>query len=979
MYATHHKTGKKVRLLQHATCTWRDKKTLVWLTENDDLTIPWDRFDVGVVGSATYEALKEKINIDIVISDNASWIRENYKDLRLVFAPKATLDIIGLPFFQTHKIGNILCLDEINEMYSFLEKPWDGTYNDACILIAIILRFGLTYPLKPPTRNIFSLKVEQALTPPQKLYFITQYFKSKTKRSAEINLCLQKNIENPFIDKIILLNEEEHTFTNPKIEQIVIGKRLHYDDVIRYIETLKNDSIVVFANADIYLDSTIRYTWSTKMDNKFFALLRYDDDEHGKSTIFGPRADSQDCWIISSGSVKSRTWNYDSINFSFGVSGCDNAITLEMLRMKYLVVNPALTIKTHHVHNSEIRTYTKDVIVDKDTYLYIQPSGLQDMEAIVQLPSKNVDAHISTVEFDRPINSIKAPTYCAMLEKAKRYSYTSGQNTFEKQSIPIYKFEDVFQTNSGLVYGYDKIYVGPSKIATSYWSKSNMSTLSASINVKKAYVAPLPDDVSACPENYFLYYLPKILLMRQLYGNDGAFFLPNKPAFTELLSLLKLGKTPLVPHETSLTYVHEAYVWFPSDNLEVTRQEVEVIRSYLTKTTEDCIAVYMDGIYITKTFINAIESRYQNLKIIFPDTCIDRKINILQNASLLISYCAPTVWKYIWAMKAGARFINIQNEMELNGEVHHLACAASLDHLIHIIPKGPMTPSVRSKVLDSLVASPTSSLPSSPSSSSSSPLPIIYVPSEQKGFFAHAGDSFREIVDMWEERGYIKKMYGTNKNIWLGGVGETLLYDRPNHDWIKAADADEQRWKKALFGNPKPIGPNSQSWSFWARRPRLLEAMLDNTVERTKGIVFYGCIENAVQKAHRTKHDWSSCCEYVLSDEPKFTQQEYLDNLAKACYGLCLAGYGKKCHREVECMALGTVPLCAPEVDMDSYAYPPVEGVHYIRVSSPDDLNEKIKNISYEKWQTMSEACSTWYKTNCSVDGMWNLTKKLIF
>lgn len=964
MYGTHHKTGKKVRLLQHASSTWRDNKTLVWLTPEDDLSIPWGRFDTGVVGSATYEALKDKIDIDIVISDDADWIKENYKNVRIVLAPKAALDIIGLSFFQENKIPNILCLDELHTIYSFLEKPWDGTNNDACILVAIILRFGVTYPLQEATRNTFSLRVESSLKTPQKLYFITQYYKSKSKRNAEINQCLDKNIENPYIDKIILLNEEEFTFTNPKIQQIVIGKRLHYDDVIRYISTLE-DCIVVFANADIYLDHTIRYTWSTKLDNKFIALLRYDVDAQGKSTIFGPRADSQDCWIISSASVKSRKWDYESINFSFGVSGCDNAITLEMLRMKYLVVNPALTIKTHHVHNSDIRTYTKDVIVDKDTYLYIQPSGLQDMEAIVQLPIKNINTHINTTAFDRPLNCAKAATYCAMLAKAKRYVYTDGPNTFEKQYIPIYKFEDIFQTNSGLVYGYDKIYVGPSKIATEYWSKSHMSTLSASMNVKKAYVVPLPQEVSCSVENYFLYYLPKILLLRKLYGNDGAFWLPNKPAFTEALSILKLGKTPLIPHETPLTYVGEAYVWFPSDNLEVTKEEVEVLRSYLDYTQEDCTAVYMDGVYITKSFIKDIEDRYTNVKIIFPETSFDRQISILQSASLFIAYNAP---KYLWAMKAQSRFIDIQNEMELNGELHHIASAASLDHVIHIVPKGPMTPLVRAKIIDSL------------STGVASTIPTIYVPNAE-GFFAHAGDSFREIIDMWEERGYINKMYGTNKNVWLGGVGEILLYDRPTYDWIKNADANEQVWKKALFGNPKPIGPNSQPWSFWARRPRLVEAMLDNPIEKSNNCVFYGVIENAVQNANRTRYDWSTCCDkFVLAkDKAEYTQQEYLNRMAKAKYGLCLAGYGKKCHREVECMAFGTVPVCAPEVDMDSYANPPVEGVHYIRVENPKDVLEKLARISETEWQVMSDACRAWYKTNCSIDGMWNLTKKLVF
>jgi hypothetical protein len=117
----------------------------------------------------------------------------------------------------------------------------------------------------------------------------------------------------------------------------------------------------------------------------------------------------------------------------------------------------------------------------------------------------------------------------------------------------------------------------------------------------------------------------------------------------------------------------------------------------------------------------------------------------------------------------------------------------------------------------------------------------------------------------------------------------------------------------------------------------------------------------------------------VKGDEAyPFTQHEYLEKLGQAKFGLCLAGYGYKCHREVECMALGCVPLCAPEVDMDSYAVPPVEGVHYIRVESPEDALAKAAAVSEEDWKKMSTAGVQWWRENCSVAGSFALTKRLI-
>ena len=905
MYATHNKTGKQIRILKYKSSTWKNNKTLVWLKPSDDFTIPWDRYEIGCVGSKHFEKIQ---NVEVVIcmnDDDVTWIKQGgYKKARLIFASKNVLDQIGLPFFEEKKINNILCLEEIHLLYTFIDKAWDTTINDACILVALVLRFSISFPLEANSRNLYNLKLSHTKVEPNKLYFISQYYIPKnSKRAKEVHKCLLNNINNKYIDKIVLLNETDLSskYKSSKVEQVVIKKRLTYADVIRYINTLPDDITVVFANADIYLNDTIRSIWSCNIENKFFALLRYDDDEHGKFEIFGPRDDSQDTWIISSTSVKSRMWKYEELDFQFGISGCDNALTVEMLRNKFLIVNPALTIQTHHIHNSDYRTYDKDVIVDKDTYLYIEPTGLHDMEALSIIPSKNLDTTIHLSSFDRIIDSKKAGTYCKMLQKEKRYNFEeNAKNSFEAQQIPIYKFNNIFQTNTGLTYNYDQIYVGPSKISSTYWSKSNLSTLSPSIHIKKGYVAPLPENVNSL-ENYTIYYLSKILLLREKYGSDGDFWCPNKKDFLEVLSLFdwKTNKLPLLSQtENQLTYMDESYVWFPSDNTEVSKEEINVLRNFLKPCeSNECIAVYMDEEYINKHFILDLEKKH-SISIIFQQTSLDRKISMLQNASKLYIHCSKKtedVWKYIWAMKPHSQVIDIQNEMELNGEIHHLANAASLEHILHIVPKGALSSFYRSKILND----------------NELELPIIYVP-QHEGFFNHAGDSFREMIDLWSEKGYINKIYGSNKNVWLNGVGEILLYDRPNYDWLKKSDSYEQVWKKALFGNPKPIGPNSSVWTFWPRRPRLIEAMLSKKTIKTKNIVFYGCIENALQDANRNKYDWSTCCDdFVLSSEPKYTQQEYLDKLSEAKYGLCLAGFGKKCHREVECMAFGTVPICS--------------------------------------------------------------------
>ena len=74
-------------------------------------------------------------------------------------------------------------------------------------------------------------------------------------------------------------------------------------------------------------------------------------------------------------------------------------------------------------------------------------------------------------------------------------------------------------------------------------------------------------------------------------------------------------------------------------------------------------------------------------------------------------------------------------------------------------------------------------------------------------------------------------------------------------------------------------------------------------------------------------------------------------------------------------MAMGCVPIVSSGVDMDNYADPPKEGVHYIRVKEPSEVAARITGV---KWEAMSAACHSWWKKNASAEGMWRLTEELV-
>jgi hypothetical protein len=65
---------------------------------------------------------------------------------------------------------------------------------------------------------------------------------------------------------------------------------------------------------------------------------------------------------------------------------------------------------------------------------------------------------------------------------------------------------------------------------------------------------------------------------------------------------------------------------------------------------------------------------------------------------------------------------------------------------------------------------------------------------------------------------------------------------------------------------------------------------------------------------------------------------------------------------------------------MNTYANPPQEGIHYIRLKSFDPVEAKaqLATITQEVWDQLSIAGHEWWKVNASVEGLWKLTQRLV-
>ena len=274
---------------------------------------------------------------------------------------------------------------------------------------------------------------------------------------------------------------------------------------------------------------------------------------------------------------------------------------------------------------------------------------------------------------------------------------------------------------------------------------------------------------------------------------------------------------------------------------------------------------------------------------------------------------------------------------------------------------------------------------------------VLTIPKQPiQGLGRHNNDSYREYPILFKVNNKDVDVRFSEETIHCWIEPNILTYDRPTLEWC---NEEILRASLILLGNGNvkvegeqlnqiikaPIKP----WFFWPRKPMLMEKLLrihgKLTLEnRTVGSIFIGNFENSVQARFRNADiKWSDAIdEYHCTEgtEHKFSHEEYLMKLRSAKYGLCLRGYGSKCHREVELMAFGTVPIVTDGVTTDSYMEPLIENIHFIKVISPDEIRPRIGEISDEKWSEMSTACYEWYQRNVFSRNAWtNMMEHILY
>lgn len=218
---------------------------------------------------------------------------------------------------------------------------------------------------------------------------INYYIDVDDERQKELDYCLAQNLINTSIDHIgIFVSSKHYQHLKDMTEQV--WPRVSLYRIVDYLRPSYNTYfgffihteaqkqwVNIISNLDIIIsEHTINQIKSGNyFDNPktVLALTRYDlkEKDNLRDAVFFDRPDSQDIWFFLN--------DFPAIqgaDFTLGIAGCDNKIAHLLSENGFNVINPSLTLKTYHLHNTPVRNYIdgSDIKQVPPPYKLIPPS-----------------------------------------------------------------------------------------------------------------------------------------------------------------------------------------------------------------------------------------------------------------------------------------------------------------------------------------------------------------------------------------------------------------------------------------------------------------------------------------------------------------------------------------------------------------------------------------------------------------------------
>lgn len=213
---------------------------------------------------------------------------------------------------------------------------------------------------------------------------VTSYYNDvDNARRAELEYCLERNCRNKYIDRIIIVTEDNCEIIQEKVSIVNISERPSFARIIEIANRELCDSdLVILANADIVIPTrSVLQMQATVKNNAALALSRWEVTNGGRLKLYSTNS-SQDCWAFR-GKI-----HVEGANYYLGSWACDNRFAYDIANSGYKIKNYALDIITVHVHESTHRNYTRDGS-SQHNIKYLVPKANAGIVSILTDASKN--------------------------------------------------------------------------------------------------------------------------------------------------------------------------------------------------------------------------------------------------------------------------------------------------------------------------------------------------------------------------------------------------------------------------------------------------------------------------------------------------------------------------------------------------------------------------------------------------------------
>ncbi len=196
--------------------------------------------------------------------------------------------------------------------------------------------------------------------------YISLYHTDSLKRKNDILTCLNQNLKNRFIDRIVVLNEgfDDEILDSSKIQLIQISSRPNFSDFYEYLDC---NSVNIIANNDIRFDASLQYLKLLLLKNA--DLLSLTRIEKNGDLLRKEEGDTQDAWIF-----KGKAACLQYCDFNMGKLGCDGRINYIFYKGGYRVLNPSKFISIFHEHSLPFSDHLESERIE-GPYLFTKPIG----------------------------------------------------------------------------------------------------------------------------------------------------------------------------------------------------------------------------------------------------------------------------------------------------------------------------------------------------------------------------------------------------------------------------------------------------------------------------------------------------------------------------------------------------------------------------------------------------------------------------